>query len=35
VDSGVGLQVLAEDMDLDGKPDIVVCNKKGLFLFKQ
>jgi hypothetical protein len=35
VDSGVGLQVLVQDMNQDGKPDIVICNKKGLFLFKQ
>jgi len=34
-DSGVGLQVLAQDMNQDGLPDIIVCNKKGLFLFEQ
>ncbi len=34
-DSGVGLQVLARDMNGDGKLDILLCNKKGLFLFKQ
>lgn len=34
-DSGVGLQVIVEDMNRDGLPDIVVCNKKGLFFFEQ
>src|SRR5579862_5780349 len=29
-DSGVGLQVLVKDINGDGLPDIVVCNKKGL-----
>ena len=33
--SGVGLQVLVQDMNNDGLPDIVVSNKKGLFLFEQ
>ena len=34
-DSGVGLQVVIEDMDSDGKPDIVTANKKGVFCFFQ
>jgi G:T-mismatch repair DNA endonuclease (very short patch repair protein) len=34
-DSGVGLQVLVQDMNGDGLPDIVVANKKGVFFFEQ
>jgi hypothetical protein len=34
-DSGVGTQVLAKDVNGDGKPDIVVGNKKGTFVFLQ
>ncbi|MEM7655549.1 MAG: VCBS repeat-containing protein, partial [Bacteroidota bacterium] len=34
-DSGVGLQVLAEDLNQDGLLDLIVCNKKGLFIFWQ
>lgn len=34
-DSGVGLQVVVKDMNRDGLPDIVICNKKGLFFFEQ
>ncbi len=34
-DSGVGLQVLVKDMNGDGLPDIIVCNKKGLSIFEQ
>lgn len=34
-DSGVGTQVMAGDIDGDGKPDIVVGNKKGTFVFIQ
>lgn len=33
--SGVGLQVLVYDMNGDGLPDIISCNKKGLFYFEQ
>jgi hypothetical protein len=34
-DSGVGNQFEVVDVDRDGKPDIVVATKKGLFLFQQ
>jgi len=33
--SGVGLQVLVQDMNGDGLPDIVLANKKGVFFFEQ
>ena len=33
--SGVGLQVLVQDIDGDGLPDIIVANKKGVFIFKR
>jgi hypothetical protein len=33
--SGVGLQVVVQDINRDGLPDIIVCNKKGLFFFEQ
>src|SRR5690606_8848265 len=33
--SGVGLQVVVEDVDGDGLLDIVVSNKKGVFFTKQ
>lgn len=32
-DSGVGLQVLVQDMNGDGLQDIIVSNKKGVFVF--
>jgi hypothetical protein len=32
-DSGVGTQVIARDLNGDGVPDIVVGNKKGVFVF--
>jgi hypothetical protein len=33
-DSGVGLQVLVQDLNGDGLPDIIVSNKKGVFFFE-
>jgi hypothetical protein len=33
--SGVGLQVLVQDINNDGKNDIVIANKKGVFFFEQ
>ncbi len=33
-DSGAGLQVVAQDLNGDGKPDLVIANKKGVFLFR-
>ena len=34
-DSGVGTQVVAADANGDGRMDVVVCNKKGAFVFLQ
>jgi|GEM_PF-199403 len=34
-DSGVGLQVLVQDLDGNGTADIIVSNKKGVFFFEQ
>jgi hypothetical protein len=34
-DSGVGAQFVVADIDGDHKPDIVISNKKGLFVFHQ
>lgn len=34
-DSGVGLQVRVQDVNGDNRADILLCNKKGLFLFKR
>ena len=34
-DSGIGTQVVAADMNGDGRPDVVVGNKKGLFIHLQ
>ena len=33
-DSGAGLNVVAQDMNKDGRIDIVIANKKGVFLFE-
>jgi hypothetical protein len=33
--SGVGTQVTLGDLNQDGKPDIAVANKSGVFLFRQ
>jgi FG-GAP-like repeat len=34
-DSGVGLVVVVKDMNQDGLPDIIVSNKKGVFIFER
>ncbi len=34
-DSGIGTQVMAGDFTGDGKPDVVVGNKKGIFVHRQ
>lgn len=34
-DSGVGTQVTAGDVNKDGHPDVVVANKRGVFIFRQ
>ncbi|MCR9016694.1 FG-GAP repeat domain-containing protein [Aquiflexum gelatinilyticum] len=34
-DSGVGVHVLSEDINKDGLPDIIISNKKGVFVFVQ
>ncbi|MFM8498274.1 MAG: FG-GAP repeat domain-containing protein, partial [Planctomycetia bacterium] len=34
-DSGVGTQVTVGDLDNDGKPDVIVANKRGVFAFFQ
>lgn len=34
-DSGVGVQVVIADMNKDKKQDIVIANKKGVFVFEQ
>ncbi|WP_152268655.1 FG-GAP repeat domain-containing protein [Agriterribacter humi] len=33
--SGVGIQFITEDMNKDGKPDIVIGNKNGVYYFEQ
>ena len=35
VDSGVGINIVAQDVTEDGLVDILVANKKGIFLFEQ
>ena len=34
-DSGVGTQFAVGDLNGDGKPDVAVANKKGVFIFVQ
>ncbi len=34
-DSGIGLQGVSTDMNKDGLPDIIISNKKGIFVFDQ
>ncbi|MCE7044338.1 VCBS repeat-containing protein [Dyadobacter sp. CY312] len=34
IDSGAGLNIVVQDINLDQKPDIVVANKNGVFLFE-
>ena len=34
-DSGVGTQVTVADVNADAKPDVVVANKRGVFVFRQ
>jgi hypothetical protein len=34
-DSGVGTQVTVADLNADGRPDIIVANKRGVFAFTQ
>jgi hypothetical protein len=33
-DSGVGLNIVTQDITNDGLVDIVIANKKGVFLFE-
>lgn len=34
-DSGVGVEVVVDDVNGDGRPDIITANKKGVFYFEQ
>jgi len=34
-ESGSGLNLVVEDMNGDGKPDVITSNKKGVFVFLQ
>ena len=34
-DSGSGLNLVVEDINNDGKPDVITANKKGVFVFMQ
>jgi hypothetical protein len=33
-DSGVGINIIAKDINDDGRPDIIVANKHGVFFFE-
>ncbi|MBL7699841.1 MAG: VCBS repeat-containing protein [Chitinophagaceae bacterium] len=33
-DSGVGINIIARDINDDGQPDIVIANKRGIFFFE-
>jgi hypothetical protein len=33
-DSGAGLNIVVEDMNKDHRPDVVIANKNGVFLFE-
>lgn len=33
-DSGAGLNIVAQDINRDGRIDIIIANKKGVFLFE-
>jgi HEAT repeat protein len=34
-DSGVGMHIATADFNRDGKPDLAIANKKGVFVFRQ
>ncbi|MBW7893329.1 MAG: VCBS repeat-containing protein, partial [Chitinophagaceae bacterium] len=33
-DSGVGINIVAKDINNDGRPDIIIANKNGIFFFE-